>query len=193
MRAPCWYEPYNQSPLRVKAKKAPKIAGLRESSDEFVRKDWGMLLLEGELPQTMSFTQRGKEEIFRLLESGGARLKLFSRHPDPPKSSKPLIQISDDCELLRPRGRGDLLEGNPHVLYHTCDAVEGSSGGLLAVELDGTTEAIGLHQSTDRRAGYRAGPDERNAAIPRSDRVSGIALSLASDDSMPKELRQNLP
>ena len=193
-RAPCQYEPYGQSPWRVKAIRAPKIAGLEKLSDEYVRNDWGMLLLDGELPQTMPLTQKGKEEIFQLLDSGPeARLKLYSRHPNPPQSWRPQIQISDNCELLRPRGRRDLLE-SPHILYHTCDSTSGSSGGLLALELaDGTTEAIGLHTSVPRKRGYRPSPDERNDAIPRSDRVSGVALSLASDGSMPNELRRNLP
>ena len=193
MRAPCYYEPYDQSPWRVTAKRAPKIAGLDDLSDEFVRNDWGMLKLEGELPQTMPLTQKGKEEIFHLLDSGEARLKLYSRHPNPPQSERPQIQISDNCQLLRPLGRGDLLE-SPHILYHTCDSVSGGSGGLLALELvaDGTTEAIGLHGATPRQVGYGPSPDGRNDAIPRPDRVSGVALSLASDDSMPRELKQAL-
>ena len=192
--ARCWYGPYGQVSRWVKATNAPRTAGLPKLSSQYIRKDWGMLLLEGELPQTMPFTQRGKEEIFRLLESGGARLKLFSRHPNPPQSWVPMIQVSDECELLRPRASGNLLGRNPHILYHTCDATVGGSGGLLALELaDGTTEAIGLHRSTANRDGYAPAPDGTNEAIPRSDRVSAIALSLASDGSMPKELRQNLP
>ena len=194
MRRPCQYLPYSgQSPWRVKAKKAPKRAGLERFSDEFARKDWGMLLLVGELPQTMPLTQKGKEEIFQLLDSGEARLRLYSRHPNPPQYGRPLIQVSDNCELLRPWGRRDLLE-SPHVLYHTCDAVKGSSGGLLALELaDGTTEAIGLHRSTNGMNRYAPSPGEWNDAIPRSDRVSAVALSLASDGSMPEELWRNLP
>jgi len=193
MRAPCQYEPYGQRPWRVKAKRAPKRAGLEEFSEEYVRKDWGMLLLEGELPQTMSLTQKGKEEIFQLLNSGEARLKLYSRHPNPPPSWRPQIQISDNCQLLRPRGRRD-LHRSLHVLFHTCDAVSGGSGGLLALELDdGTTEAIGLHRSTAGKPGYESSPDERNDNWPRPDRVIGVALSLASDGSMPNELRRALP
>ena len=195
MRAHCHYEPYGQSPWRVKAKRAPRRAGLDDFSDESGRKDWGMLLLEGELPHIMPLTQKGKEEIFRLPHSGEARLKLYSRHPDPPQSWAwgPMIQISDNCRLLRPRGERDLMK-SPHILYHTCDSTGGGSGGLLALELaDGTTEAIGLHRATPRLVGYGPSPDGRNDAIPRPDRVSGVALSLASDDSMPKELRKYLP
>ena len=175
MSAPCQYEPSGQRPWRVKAKRAPKRAGLDEFSDEYVRKDWGMLLLEGELPQTLSLTQKGKEQIFQLLDSGEAPLKLYSRHFNPPQSRRPQIQISDNCELLRPRGRGDLRGGSPHIVYHTCDAVSGGSGGALALELaDGTMEAIGLHNSSAGTSGYESSPDERNDYRPRSDRVSGI-------------------
>ena len=142
----------------------------------------------------MRLTQRGKDEIFRLLATRSAHLKLYARHPDPPQRGGPQIQVSDNCELLSPLGRRDLFGGNPHVLYHTCDAVGSASGGLLALELpDGTTEAIGLHRSTANTAGYESLPNERNDAIPRSDRVSGIALSLASDGSMPRELSRSLP
>lgn len=194
MYSPCHYQPYGQRAWRVRAKRAPKRAGLGEFSDENVRKDWGMLLLDGELPQTISLTQKAKEEIFQLLDSEEALLKLYSRHPNPPPSWRPQIQISDYCRLLRPRGRRDLL-ASPHILYHTCDTASSSSGGLLALELaDGTTEAIGLHQSTiNSKAAYDPFPDGTNGHWPRSDRVSGIALSLASDGSMPKELRRALP
>lgn len=193
MRSPCHYVPYGQKPWRVRAKLAPKRAGLDKISDEAVRKDWGMLYLDGELPQTMSLTKRGKEEIFQLLDSGEALLKLYSRHPNPPPYGGPQIQISDNCRLLRPRGRRDLF-ASPHILYHTCDAADGSSGGLLALELaDGTTEAIGVHLSVLYRPRYKSSPDGTNDHWPRSDRVSGVALSLASDGSMPKVLRRNLP
>ena len=86
MRAPCYYEPYGQSPWTVKAKQAPKRAGFENTSDEYVRNDWGMLWMDGELPRTMPLTQRGKEEMVQLLDSGEARLKLYSRHPNPPQS-----------------------------------------------------------------------------------------------------------
>ena len=193
MRVGCQYLPYGRNTARVDAKRAPLRAHLEEYSDERVRKDWGMLRVEGELLWTMPLTQRGKDEIVRLLVSRNAYLKLYSRHPDPPQSRGPQIQVSDDCELLNPVGRRDLFE-SPHVLYHTCDSVSGGSGGLLAMELpDGTTEAIGLNRSTANTARYKPRPNGRNDAVPRSDRVSGIALSLAADGSMPAELRRSLP
>ena len=190
----CHYLPHGRNPARVDANMAPRLAHLDNGSDEWARKDWGMLRLEEELPWTIPLTQRGKDEIFRLLGSRSAYLKLYARHPNPPQPGGPQIQVSDNCELLRPVGRRDLAGGSPHILYHTCDMVSTTSGGLLALELaDGTTEAIGINRQSANTAAYEPLPDERNEAIPRSNRAINIALSLASDNSMPVELRRALP
>ena len=190
----CHYLPHGRNPARVDANMAPRRTHLDERSDAWIRNDWGMLRVEGELPWTIPLTQRGKDEIFRLLSSRSAYLKLYARHPNPPQPGGPQIQVSDNCELLRPVGRGDLSGGSPHILYHTCDMVSTTSGGLLALELaDGTTEAIGINRAAANTAAYEPLPDERNEAIPRSNRAINIALSLASDNSMPVQLRRVLP
>ena len=133
------------------------------------------------------------EESIRILtlRRGDGREIALDRLPLPDLLSTGEIVRTEEIVLTAPDGRSvrTLINATPiHAADGTVETMVVTMQDLAPFEaLDRMrAEFLGM-------VSHEGSPDGRIDHIPRSDRVSGIALSLASDDSMPEELRRTLP